>query len=528
MAYTLEQFADVPLDEPLLRHLLDEHERAELPRLNLLWSYYRNHMETVGRARRGWSAKPYRLAQERGLPGRLAWLSGGGGAPAPSSLAAPGDVPLDDRAAWRRELVIENDIAWRIHAMIDFMFGKPLRFAARDADAPRRALVERVLEAAWEASGGVALLQDLALLGHVYGHVDLLVRADPAAAIDHHDDPVAAARAGSARVEVVEPTRGVALLSGRDFRSLDAYIVRSQREGNAVSDAPASPVAAWVSRWLHGHAADATPRSQRERVRVTEVLSARYRQLYEERLVRGEWAGPVLIDESENTVSPGRVPVVHIQNVSQPFRYAGLGEVEPLIPLQDELNTRLTDRASRVTLQSFKMFLAKGLGAAGPLAVGPGQVWTTENPDAQVLPFGGDSAAPGEEIHIDEVRQALDKASAVPPLASGVLSTKIGNLTSENALRVTLQGMLSRTSRKRVCYGRGLAEAGGLLLAALDAAGVFRTTRDERRIEVVWPDPLPRDARTELDAARLKLELGLPAPRVLEELGYSGPDAGVI
>ena len=48
-------------------------------------------------------------------------------------------------------------------------------------------------------------------------------------------------------------------------------------------------------------------------------------------------------------------------HVSQPFAYSGLSEVEPLIPLQDELNTRLSDRASRVTLQCFKMYLAKGI-----------------------------------------------------------------------------------------------------------------------------------------------------------------------
>ena len=53
--------------------------------------------------------------------------------------------------------------------------------------------------------------------------------------------------------------------------------------------------------------------------------------------------------------------MIHIQNLPQPFFYAGQSEIEPLIALQDELNTRLSDRANRVTFQSFKMYLGKGI-----------------------------------------------------------------------------------------------------------------------------------------------------------------------
>src|SRR5690606_944669 len=113
--------------------------------------------------------------------------------------------------------------------------------------------------------------------------------------------------------------------------------------------------------------------------------------------------------ETRDRWLPHDLPVVHIQNIAQPFRYEGLGEVEPLIPLQDELNTRLSDRASRVTLQSFKMYLAKGLDGFERAAVGPGQIWSTDNPDAQITAFGGDADSPSERDHIGEVREALDK-----------------------------------------------------------------------------------------------------------------------
>lgn len=132
----------------------------------------------------------------------------------------------------------------------------------------------------------------------------------------------------------------------------------------------------------------------------------------------------------------GVVPVVHIQNIAQPYYYEGLSEVEQLISLQDELNTRLSDRASRITFQSFKMYLAKGLEGFEDKPVSPGRMWCTDNENATIEQFGGDSASPSENIHISEIREAMDKISGVTPVVAGVLKNKLGNLTSGVALKI--------------------------------------------------------------------------------------------
>ena len=62
--------------------------------------------------------------------------------------------------------------------MVDFMFGKPVSMVSTAANEDLRRTIERVLDKVWEQSGGIALLQDAALLGHVFGHVDLLLRID--------------------------------------------------------------------------------------------------------------------------------------------------------------------------------------------------------------------------------------------------------------------------------------------------------------------------------------------------------------
>jgi hypothetical protein len=216
----------------------------------------------------------------------------------------------------------------------------------------------------------------------------------------------------------------------------------------------------------------------------------------------------------------GRVPVVHIQNLPQPFHYAGLSEVEPLIPLQDELNTRLSDRANRVTMQSFKMYLGRGIDGFVDRPVGPGQMWATENVDASISEFGGDANCPSETAHINELREAMDKTSAVTGVAAGLLRNKVGSLTSENALRIVMMGLLAKTEKKRVTYGTGIAQLCDLLLHMADVTGVLPNSPDERRIRLDWANPLPEDASVRLRDAQIKLDLGVPRRQVLAELGY--------
>jgi hypothetical protein len=330
--------------------------------------------------------------------------------------------------------------------------------------------------------------------------VDFLLRLD-ARRLRSDDDPLDAVRHAT-RLEVVDPTRGIPIPDPDDYRRLAGYVIHLRRQVNRVER----------EGIFH--------RSARRAVEeVTEVFTPGRRRLS----IDGR-----VVDDEPLALLGGALPVVHVQNLSQPFAWAGLGEVEPLIPLQDELNTRLSDRASRVTFQCFKMYLARGLEGFEKSFVGPGQIWATDNPDASIEAFGGDAHSPSEDRHVDEIREAMDKISGVPPVAAGVVRAKIGNLSSANALRVTLLGLTSKTQRKRITYGRGVEEVSRLLLTALDSAGLLRTSESERGVRLAWPDPLPVDPHDEALAAARKLELGIPRRRVLGELGYSPAEAGQI
>jgi hypothetical protein len=194
--------------------------------------------------------------------------------------------------------------------------------------------------------------------------------------------------------------------------------------------------------------------------------------------------------------------------------------VEQLLGLQDELNTRLSDRANRLTFQSFKMYLLKGLEGLQDKPVAPGRMWCTDNLDATIEEFGGDGASPSESQHIAEIREAMDKISGVTPVVAGVLKNKLGNLTSGMALKMTFMGMLTKTARKQFSYGQGLVRVGRMILEILDRAGIYATNPEEREVDIVFPNPLPEDELEKLQQAKLKSELGVPTEKVLKELGY--------
>jgi len=545
-----DQPADT-LDLAFLAFLIDEHQHHASPRFELLWDYYRNDL--IDSDAEGTGRRPYRLAQERGLPARL---------------VGPTAAPSLGSAGRQREVVIENDIAWRIHALVDFMFSKPVTLQSLAPDPSRAALIETFLRQVFESNGGLGFFHDLALLGAVYGHADVLLRTDairPRAGRRAANQPLqltpdashlrgsapapdqgaaipltsagdsnrggaasstsssssssdAATGSGDERdaiiaaasqfvLEVIEAPRAVPVLHPSDYRRLDAFVIHYRRVLNRLDRDSI------LDRLRERVLGRRPTMSRRKSVECAEVWTDGAVTMYE-----GAGEDRKRVDHALNRL--GRIPVVHIQNLPQPFFYEGLSEVEPLIPLQDELNTRLSDRANRVTFQCFKMYLGKGIDGFLERPVGPGQMWATDNPDASIEQFGGDGACPSEDIHITEIREAMDKASTVTPLAAGVIRDRVGNLTSENALRVTMLGMLSRTEKKRVTYGQGIERLCELVLHAADVYGVLPNEPHERRVRLDWPSPLPENNAQRLQDAKAKLELGVSRRQVLAELGY--------
>ncbi len=536
MAFEFGNFNDPELSSEYVTYLLDQKSPGVVEYYGKLWDYFRNPLTpaaAIGANATSVSSRPYFQAQEAGLPPRITGVQ---------RNLAPGEQMTDLR---RKEVVIENEIAWRVQTMIDFLFGKQPAIRSLADDAALASTIEQVISAMFEANGGIALLQEMAMLGAVYGFVDVALRIP--ADISVHSTPITSGylpttAAGQGRPGISDNSADAAINSFGDqggtpsqarsetdvnravsvARILSLETIEAPRVLPILEEDDYRQIRYWIQCY-HKHPARLADRRRpwysfgvgsrsgdmQATVEVMEIVAGSWWQRYEDRQLVAE--GPNIL---------GRLPLVHIQNVSMPGAYAGASDVEPLIPLQDELNTRLSDRAHRVTYQSFKMYLGKGIDDFLDRPVGPGQMWATQNPDASIEEFGSDGGSPSEASHIEDVRLALDKVSGVPPLAAGILNGNVGNLTSATALKVVLSGLLARTAKKRLTYGHGIAQIVELALGWLDIAGVLKTRPEDRRVEIHWPSPLPVDEGEQLRNAQIKAQLGVPGDRILAELGY--------
>ncbi|MHC4573043.1 MAG: phage portal protein [Planctomycetota bacterium] len=512
MGFDLEIFADPQLEADYLEWLVDERSVDIQTHFTRLWEYYTNPVyEACGTGafdrKVNESGRCYVQAQECGLPARITGFVHS----ADAGILGGRSV----REVQRKEVVVENDIAWRINAAVDFLFGKPVSFVSKSPKGQKRAEIGSILKALFEANGGILFFQDMAVLGSVYGFVDCLVR--PGNEILERfisssqklslEDVLQLAPTIS--LELIEAPRALPVLEEGDYKQIRYYVQHFYQKKNALSRKRS-----FLSRLLSGFSQGASSQGgragdNRETAAVTEIMSETAWQRYEDKELTAEGELPW-----------GFLPVVHIQNIAQPYYYEGISDVEPLVPLQDELNTRLSDRASRITFQSFKMYLGKGIEGFEDRPVSPGRMWCTDNPEATIEEFGGDAAVPSEEMHIAEIREAMDKASGVTPLVAGVLRSKLGNLTSAVALKLTLMGMLSKTERKKFTYGEGLKKVCKMVLEMLDTAGIYKTSREDREVEIIFPSPLPENMTEKLKEAQMKKELGVSTEQVLRELGY--------
>ena len=231
MAFELELFEDAGLEAAYLEWLTGEQWVEQQEHFGRLWDYYQNPAVRAFRMA-GDEANGSGLvqAQEAGLPARIT-----GRRYASTRETAFGKKVGDIQ---RKEVVIENDIAWRIGAMVDFLFGKGVRFVSCAADATRRQEIESILKAVFDANGGAGFFQDMAVLGSVYGFADCLVRPGElimsrlgrtrrrdvaASSFTASQFHAVVQHAESIALELIEAPRALPILEESDYHTLRYY-----------------------------------------------------------------------------------------------------------------------------------------------------------------------------------------------------------------------------------------------------------------------------------------------------------------
>jgi hypothetical protein len=199
-----------------------------------------------------------------------------------------------------------------------------------------------------------------------------------------------------------------------------------------------------------------------------------------------------------------------------------VSDLVDLIPLNRELNERMSDQADVIRYHADPPVVFQGVEQHSDLPVGPGTVWDLPR-DASVSLLEWRGHTPGVQEHIERVLRAIYEVTETPRTSFG----DSGRLLSGVALETELQPLIHRTLRKRVIWSAALRRCNRMLLLLTErfSPGLAPGTFAPYRSEVVWPTMLPRDDDAE---AQRNLDLvagGLRSQRrAMEALGELNPE----
>lgn len=197
--------------------------------------------------------------------------------------------------------------------------------------------------------------------------------------------------------------------------------------------------------------------------------------------------------EAVRTANPyGFIPFVHIPNVRPANEFWGVSDLRDVLPLNRELNERMSDMADVIRFHSDPPVVFKGVREHSDLAVGPGTIWDLpEGAEVELLEWRGQ--APAVHDHIERVMRALHDVAETPKTAFG----DSGRLLSGVALETELQPLIQKTLRKRIWWSAGLRRRNRYILRIAELMGLG--TFVPYRTRVVWPDLVRREGKDGTD-----------------------------
>lgn len=221
------------------------------------------------------------------------------------------------------------------------------------------------------------------------------------------------------------------------------------------------------------------------------------------------YEGDKEVDRMENPY--GFIPFVQIKNFPIAGRTRGCGDLDDIIPLNVELNTKKSDISEVIDYHSAPITLVYG-AKIGNLEKGANKVWGGLPKDAKVENLGlqGDLTASGN--YVSQVKTSMCEIAGIPETVLGGASA-ISN-TSGVALQYINLPLIERTRIKRNCSCAGLQIVNEYILFIALYHGLIEkpediSMKDFVRNEVTLPDTLPKDELMELQKIQQEMTLGI-------------------
>ena len=221
------------------------------------------------------------------------------------------------------------------------------------------------------------------------------------------------------------------------------------------------------------------------------------------------YEGKKEVDRMENPY--GFIPFVQIKNFPIAGRTRGVGDIDDIIPLNVELNTKKSDVSEVIDYHSAPITLVYG-AKIGNLEKGANKVWGGLPKDAKVenLNLQGDLVA--SVNYASDVKTSMCEIAGVPETVLGGASA-ISN-TSGVALQYMNLPLIERTRIKRSCSSDGLQKVNKYIIFISLYHDLIRkpediSMKDFLRNEVEIPDTLPKDELIELQKIQQEMTMGL-------------------
>jgi len=509
---------------------VNNYVRSHKNRLDKLWLYYTDEemrlcIETKGTE----NGRNIVTGQEIGLPYRISGLNyfRNHWSVSPSSS----DEAKLDLA--RKEPVTENECGWRADTFVDWLHGERdgTPRASLESEAESEELQKQIIDlltAVAEGQSEPDWLRQWATQSAVFGFVDVDVRLKEGVEVvrevskDADGKPVQDAKGNPVLSgPVLSVTWEGEVVAEGDFdtfgKMLDWHIATPQSVVPLVNPLDVAELWGWALAYNtikrpFSAAAQNKPfaKSKAESTPWLEVITPEVHRVFMKGDDGWEMVSSVLV------LSDG-LPVVHKQHKPVRGAYAGTGVIGPLIPMQDELNIRLSDRSNKITYQSHQQYLGKRVDDFENKPIGPSVMWSVDDAEASIEAIGGNTSDPGADKHIDDVRDGMSRISCIPPIAAGDVKDQLGNLTSGTALRVVLRGLLARLSAQRTVDNRAISQIARITLDIADAIGVLPTEPEDRGVVATWTKTIELDESERLDNSIRKQALGVPREVIWRE-----------
>lgn len=234
--------------------------------------------------------------------------------------------------------------------------------------------------------------------------------------------------------------------------------------------------------------------------------------LYKEVWNRSEiivYHGKEEVDRMDNPY--GIIPFEQVKNFPVAGRSHGKGDLDDVIPLNVELNSKKSDISEIIDYHAAPITVVYG-SKIGNLEKGANKVWGGLPKDAKVSNLELQSDLGASSNYTESLKKSMCEIGNVPESVLGGASA-ISN-TSGVALQYINLPLIERTRVKRLCTADSLARINKMIIfIALKEKLIEKpsnvTMTEFLYTEVTLPDTLPKDELMELNKIQLEMNLGL-------------------